>query len=482
MKDGPETIETESDRPVLGKDRGDEPALGFVVLWSRDDPARLGAWAAVPNSGGPRLLGRGEALASDPCPRLTWVRQRPGSNEPVAPFEARSLSRGQLVVRAVSSDALEVENTGRAALLVNGELASAKAQVRPGDVLEIGRQLCVLCVQRPRKIKGPAPSRSHRFGESDAHGFVGEAPAAWQLRDEIEHAARSRAHVLILGASGTGKEIVARAIHALSKPGGPLVARNATTLPESLVDAELFGNAKNYPNAGMPERSGLVGAADGGTLFLDEFGELALGVQAHLLRVLDSGEYQRLGESAPRVARFRLIAATNRPEAALREDVRARFGHCLRIPELSRRAEDLPLVARHLFKAMVAEDVSRFQGMIGEGGEPRFGVAWIRQLVQSPLPGNVRGLRQLLLQVMPDDLEPPLPGGVAAAPSRAGADQSDGRTLPPPGSPDASELQAALDRHNGSIEKTWRALGLSSRHALMRLIRKYNVTVRKQPR
>src|SRR6185295_18995653 len=113
--------------------------------------------------------------------------------------------------------------------------------------------------------------------------------------------------------------LVARALHSRSGMS-KLTSRNAATLPEALVEAELFGNLKNYPNPGMPERPGLIGAADGGCLFLDEFAELPQPAQAHLLRALDQGEYQRLGDATVRHARFRLIAATNRPESALRRD------------------------------------------------------------------------------------------------------------------------------------------------------------------
>src|SRR5262249_46773968 len=138
-------------------------------------------------------------------------------------------------------------------------------------------------------------------------------------------------HVIVFGTSGTGKELVAAALHGLSGRSGAFVARNSVTLPEALVDAELFGNLKGYPNPGMPDRAGLVGAAHGGSLFLDEFGELPLSAQAHLLRVLDAGEYQRLGETGVRRADFRLLAATNRAESAFRQDVLARFDFRLKL-------------------------------------------------------------------------------------------------------------------------------------------------------
>src|SRR6185503_16398678 len=114
----------------------------------------------------------------------------------------------------------------------------------------------------------------------------------------------------------------ARALHELSpRAERRLVSRNAATLPSGLMDAELFGNAKNYPNPGMAERAGLIGEANGGTLFLDEIGELPAELQAHLLRVLDGdGEYQRLGDAQQRRSDFRLVAATNRDPSSLKHD------------------------------------------------------------------------------------------------------------------------------------------------------------------
>src|SRR5262249_46286359 len=151
------------------------------------------------------------------------------------------------------------------------------------------------------------------FGRADADGFVGESPAAWDLRDRLAFIGPQAGHVLLVGESGVGKELAARALHARSRRSRrPLVSRNAATLPEALIDAELFGHARDYPNAGMPERAGLVGEADGGTLFLDEIGELPEARQAHLLRLLDGGEYQRLGDPRVRRADVRFIAATNR--------------------------------------------------------------------------------------------------------------------------------------------------------------------------
>jgi two-component system nitrogen regulation response regulator GlnG/two-component system response regulator HydG len=288
------------------------------------------------------------------------------------------------------------------------------------------------------------------------------------LRSEIAFAAPRAGHVLILGDTGTGKELVARALHAASGRTGALVSRNAATLPESLVDAELFGNPKAYPNPGMPEREGLVGAAHGGSLFLDEFADLPSGAQAHILRVLDSGEYQRLGESMTRHSEFRLIAATNRPESALRPDLLARFDFRVRVPDLASRRDDIPLIFRHLFALVTQEDDALGARFATENRLPRLGTGFIRRLAQHPFSANVRELRRLLWRALAES-----PSDVLEWPdtSRRIGPADDGDALP------AREVQRALDANNGSLEKTWRALGLSNRYVLRRLIAKHGLSV-----
>src|SRR6185436_8690780 len=141
----------------------------------------------------------------------------------------------------------------------------------------------LFCVRRRawvHSLGSRAPSMP--FGTADPHGMVGESPVAWEFRRQIAFVAPRPDHVLIVGESGTGKELAARAVHALSpRNASAFVARNAATFPEGLVDAELFGHAKNYPNAGMPERPGLIAGAASATLFLDEIAELSPTLQTH---------------------------------------------------------------------------------------------------------------------------------------------------------------------------------------------------------
>jgi DNA-binding NtrC family response regulator len=446
-----------------------ESLIGFVVVWSSSDVEQLGGW--LPVREGTWIFGRGAALADDAHPRLQILRQRPGVNLGVSPFRNASLSRVQLLCsRAGSEPALDLDNVGRCSLSVNGREVK-RARVRADDVVELGSQLMLLCVRRPVSLPGD-PGKHHAFGDADAHGFVGESAAAWKVRSDVAFAAGRALHVLVRGESGTGKELVARALHDRSERKGAFVPRNAATLPEALVDAELFGNAENYPNPGMRERKGLVGAADRGTLFLDEVAELPEAMQTHLLRVLDAGEYQRLGESVARRSDLRVVAATNRPLSALREDVAARFSFIIRVPSLEERREDVPLLARQLLRMIGAEDAAMAERFLGTGKEPRLSQSLIRELVGRPPAGNVRGLRTLLWRALAES-----PGDVVEVPSEP-SPPSSGRAI---GSgSERARLQAALEASGGSLEKTWRALGLPSRFALMRLMKKHAVEVKRR--
>jgi DNA-binding NtrC family response regulator len=326
---------------------------------------------------------------------------------------------------------------------------------------------------RPVRLAGSGARTNHPFGQADDHGFVGESPAIWQLRSDIAFAATRAGHVLILGPTGTGKELAAGAVHALSAASGPLISRNATTIPETLIDAELFGNPKGYPNPGVPERAGLIGAAHHGSLFLDEFAELPSASQAHVLRVLDSGEYQRLGETDQRRSEFRLIAATNRSESSLRPDILARFDFRIRVPELVARREDIPLLLHHLYTALTRDDAVLRERFSLPSGLPRLDRGFVRQLLDHPFPGNVRELRHLLWRSLAESSSSALqwPTGVVDARDGAGEPAEEGETL------SQSAVQRALDANNGSLEKTWRSLRLPNRYALRRLIRKHGLAV-----
>ncbi len=389
---------------------------------------------------------------------MEFFRWRPGGSEPCGPLGGPRLSRRQWSVR-VDAGELVVDSVGKRALLHNGrEVESCRA--RPGDTLAVQGVAAFFVEWRPDRL--PAWSgAAFAFGDADAHGMVGESPALWRLRNELEQVARANGHVLVLGESGAGKELVAQAVHALSERSSePLVSRNAAAIPSSLIEAELFGHAANYPNAGMSARSGLIGAADGTTLFLDEIAELGELQQANLLRVLDAGEYQRLGEERVRRSSLRLVAATNRDPARLKHDFLARFADHIKVPSFHERRADIPLLIRKLLR----DDPAYVE-------RKRPSLALVDALVRHTYRLNHRELSRLL---------------------RLSARSSTGATLELTdevraeldfGEPDASEERGTLTieairealASTTSIEEAAKRLGLPSRFALHRVMRKFGV-------
>ncbi len=443
--------------------------LALLVAGSTAEPQRVGEVAFAP--AGAATLGRGEGEGG---PRLRFVRQRPGRNDQTLPLGGAGLSRDQLRVTA-RGDRLEVELLGKPPLtFLDAEVA--RCSLRVGDALTVRGQLTLLCVRRPTVLAPLAhfpADASGGFGEPDRFGMLGESPSAWQLREKLAFAAQSNGHVLLWGETGTGKELAARAVHGLSgRAKGAFVARNAATLPGGLIDAELFGHAKNYPDFGMPERAGLIGEADGGSLFLDELAELPQALQSHLLRVLDAeGEYQRLGDPSARRSRFVLVGATNRDPSTLKHDLLARFVVRVQVAALRDHREDLPLLVRHLMQRAMAKSASlveRFFG--GPDGEkhPRLDPRLLCALLDHGFDANVRELDALLWQAMSESSGTTVTGSDALLASL--------RSTPEPAQPLTPEaVKAALDLHGGSVSAAAKALGLKSRYALYRLMKKLAV-------
>jgi DNA-binding NtrC family response regulator len=457
------------------------PAL--VVLWCIDEPHRAGEVALVPRDA-ISVLGRGEGGASQEADgRLLLYRQRPGRNEWAGPLRSPRISRDQLILEHRPDGSLFVRNVGRAAMLVNRE-EQPRARLRSGDVVELKNRLLLYVTERPLRMPAPAHARLrlHPFAGPDEHGIVGETAAMWELRERIAFVAARNAHVLIRGQSGTGKELVATAIHTMSsRHRKAMVSRNAATFPETLIDAELFGNVKDYPNPGMRDRPGLIGEAHESTLFLDEIGELPAELQAHLLRVLDDGEYQRLGESQSRRSDFRLIGATNRPVVQLKHDFAARLQMHVQLPSLNERREDIPLLTQHLLRRIAQDDpeiARRFFVDEDPDGFPRIGPALITGLVRHDFSTHVRELGSLLWQAMAGsrgrylDLVPDM-----HLEERAGEDAEDAEDAIDPSALSPEEIQACLDKHDGVQERVWRELGLKNRFQLYRLIKKHDLVV-----
>jgi transcriptional regulator with GAF, ATPase, and Fis domain len=228
------------------------------------------------------------------------------------------------------------------------------------------------------------------FGE-----MVGQGPALEALARQIDLVAPTDAAVLILGESGTGKELVAREVHRRSKRAGrPLVKVNCAAVPRELYESEFFGHARGAFTGALRDRAGRFELADGGTLFLDEVGEIPLELQAKLLRVLQEGELERVGEERTRKIDVRLIAATNRDLRAeaeagrFRQDLYYRLSvFPVELPPLRQRSEDVPLLAEH-FLALAARKMGR--------PRPRLTLANVQQLQRYHWPGNVRELQHVI--------------------------------------------------------------------------------------
>jgi DNA-binding NtrC family response regulator len=309
--------------------------------------------------------------------------------------------------------------------------------------------------------------------ESPRYRLVGSSPAIRKVVQLIEKVAPTDATVLVRGPSGTGKELVARALHFNSaRRERPLVTINCAALQESLLESELFGHEKGAFTGAVQSKPGLVEVAEGGTLFIDEIGEMAPGLQAKLLRVLEDGHYRRVGGTQENRADVRIVAATNRrldeeiKVGRFREDLFYRLNVLsIELPPLRERAEDIPELVEHFL-------TTRQIGPTRYRIQPE-ALAVLRQY---DWPGNVRELAnvveraQILAEghlITPDDLpealvetEPPEPAGPE--------DPDHLRAV------ERRHVQDVLRREHGNKVRAAKTLGIS-RRALYRLIAKYQL-------
>ena len=235
-----------------------------------------------------------------------------------------------------------------------------------------------------------------RLGEIHRlHNIIGHSRAMRQVFDAIRAAAASEATILIQGDSGTGKELVAGAIHYNSeRKSGPLVTVNCSALSETLLESELFGHVKGAYTGAIHDRPGRFEEAEGGTIFLDEIGELNSFIQVKLLRVLQEREIERVGESKRSRIDIRIITATHQDlysrvnEGHFREDLYYRLKvFPIHLPPLRERREDIPLLISHFLKLMNRKTGKSVQGL---------SQAALRLLMDYPWPGNVRELENAI--------------------------------------------------------------------------------------
>ena len=315
-------------------------------------------------------------------------------------------------------------------------------------------------------------------GRFEFYGMIGRGPMAQELFDTIRRLAPHIHTAMVTGETGTGKELVARALHKLGgRPDRRFVACNCSAIVESLFESELFGHTRGAFTGASEAKAGLFELADGGTLFLDEIGELPLVLQAKLLRAVEYGEVQRVGATEPRRVDVRVITATNRN---LLEDVRlGRFRQDLYyrlniieivLPPLRERREDIP----YLSASFVREFATRF-------GKPVSGMSAgaERLLLNAPWPGNIRELRNTLERAcmlsegrILSEREVLTALGGAARPSADPAQESGApfvKIARPPPELLREQIEQALQKVGGNKSAAARMLGLSRRALYRRL-------------
>ena len=321
------------------------------------------------------------------------------------------LQAGGLPWGLLTLDALEPGRFADPALLA---LLQAFSNLAAATVATAERVHQLAQLARSARTQAAEVPQAAASGERE---MLGHSPAMRQLQRDIALVAASELSVLITGETGTGKELVARAVHAQSsRAGHPLISINCAALPDNLVESELFGHVRGAFTGALSERSGKFEQAHHGTLFLDEVGELSLPVQAKLLRVLQSGQLQRLGSDREHHVDVRVIAATNRD---LAEDVRAGrmradFYHRLNVyplvvPPLRERDSDVLLLAGYFLE----ENRSRLQL-----GGLRLDAAAQSALLTHDWTGNVRELEHLISRAVLKALSR---GSAGSAPARSGS-------------------------------------------------------------
>ena len=308
-------------------------------------------------------------------------------------------------------------------------------------------------------------------GEFDRCGIVGESRELAAVLDTVRRVAPTDAPVLILGENGTGKELIARALHANSRrAAGPMVSVNLGGVPHALFESEMFGYAKGAFTDARADRKGRFELADKGTMFLDEIGELDPMSQVKLLRVLQEHTFERLGESIPRRSDFRLVTATNADLAAMvqehsfREDLFYRINLItLRLPPLRQRRDDIEPLARHFL-----EQAARSAGMRA----PSLASDALDLLRSLPYPGNIRELRNRVeralviygadttrLEARHFEADVTMP----SAPSLSNLEETERQTI-----------ERTLAEEDGNLSRTALRLGIT-RQALYRRLAKFGI-------
>jgi two-component system nitrogen regulation response regulator GlnG len=355
----------------------DQPCklLGLTILW-HPDQSRIGEQFLGP-------AGPGEVEVS----RFAPLFSQPGREG--APLDHRCIARSPIGVRRDQADGVQVTPPdSRMTLTVDGKPAGgvlpgdlyfSERQVANGVVIELGATL-LICVHWLWRLPKA----------NDLPGLLGVSSAIVGLRDQVRQVARTVMPVLLLGETGTGKDVVARAVHHASpRAQAPLVAVNMATLNESLAAADLFGSVKGAFTGAQADRQGWFADAGEGTLFLDEIGDTPAAVQPMLLRVLDSGEYRPVGGRADVRTGARLICATDQDLGArgFNQALRRRMeAFVIQLPPLRERREDIGILVRHFLQLWMERNAVAIS----------LPCAFISALCRDDWPGNIRQLAHVV--------------------------------------------------------------------------------------
>ncbi|HKK14171.1 MAG TPA: sigma-54 dependent transcriptional regulator [Gammaproteobacteria bacterium] len=304
--------------------------------------------------------------------------------------------------------------------------------------------------------------REQLSGRNALKGIVAESGTMKQILQLIERIRKQDIPVLVTGETGVGKEVIARAVHAIShRASGPFVAINCATLPEELLDSELFGHVKGAFTGATTTRPGLFREAEGGTLFLDEIGDVSPRLQAKLLRVLQEGEVRSVGGGAPVHVDVRIIAATNRDlermsrSGDFRRDLLFRLNVLpIALPPLRERREDIPALIDYFLDALRARR-----------GSPELGLTATarRKLILYDWPGNVRQLENVLersFALYPGPILDAMEIAITTGPSAGEGDWSDLSEMPL-AEVEARHIRQVLAAQGGNQVAAARILGIS---------------------
>jgi DNA-binding NtrC family response regulator len=347
-----------------------------------------------------------------------------------------------------------------------------EARLRAGAVLRLGGPTGIELSIEAETTARLEPSGARRFGP-----LIGASAAMRGVFAVLERTARSQATMLILGETGTGKEVCAQAIHQASpRASGPFVVVDCGAIPRALIESELFGHKRGAFTGADADRAGAFESAEGGTLFLDEIGELPIDLQPKLLRAVEGRTIQRLGEAHRRPIDVRVLAATHRElerevqAGRFRQDLFFRLAVVtVRLPALRDRGDDVLELARHLLNELGQPDAIPLEGGLAQA---LMAYAW---------PGNVRELRNALERAVHLGAEHAVPMGAAEPRRVAQADDAGDADLP---FKEAKErlvlaferayVERLMTRHQGNISAASREADID-RNYLYRLLKKHDL-------